>query len=333
LKKYKYKILVRIKKLLLFPKHAYNYYNSGKLLNTSVQLKMNVSLLLALQFEDEFTRKDVIIRYKAFKDKFYEDDNDSLLLYKKLMTERFKEKPYKNKIEDSFDTLFKSIENHGFNDNYPIEVNSQFKLLDGSHRLSAAIVNGIDEVPISVVSTKNKILFNTRLLERYNFNKSELASINESETRLFLDLGVYFPVIIWPPAMQFIDEIEKSLNYEIKLKCHLELDCVKFESFVREIYEVDDIEDWKVDKKLNAMQSDINSVSVFFINFNDPLYRKKSRNSALISMKGEKLKEQIRSTYKSKIQNYIYDIIVHTGDNFIHNKKIMQITNAYLNDK
>jgi len=332
LKKAIYKILVLIKRLLLFPKQAITLYHSGKQLGNNVQLKMDVALLLAFQYDNEFARKDVIIRYKALKDKFFNSDEHGFALYEKLMSERYKEKPFKNKIEDSLDGLFNNMKVNGFDDNYPIPVNSEFRLLDGSHRLAAALANGIQEVPVSVLTTKKKVCFTTNLLQQYNFNEAELSSINDTETKLFLDLGVYFPVIIWPTASQFVDDIENDLGYETKFRFNLELSEAKFETFVRAIYEIDHIADWKVDKKLDAMTMTQNKVSVIFIDFQSPDYRKKKDNCALISKKGEVLKQHIRSKYKSKIENYIYDIIMHTGDNYIHNKKIVEITKTYIND-
>jgi hypothetical protein len=131
LKKAIYKILVLIKRLLLFPRQAITLYRSGKQLSNNAQLKMDVGLLLAYQYDTEFARKDFIIRYKALQDKFFNNDEHGFALYEKLMSERYKDKPFKNKIEDSLDGLYANMKANGFDDNYPIPVNSEFKLLDG----------------------------------------------------------------------------------------------------------------------------------------------------------------------------------------------------------
>jgi len=310
-----------------------NCYILGKQLSNNVQLKIDIALLLAFQYDGEFARKDVIIRYKALKDKFFNEDEHGIALYQKLMSERYKEKPFKNKIEDSLDGLYANMKVNGFDDNYPIPVNSEFKLLDGSHRLASAIANGIEEVPVSILTTNKKVLFTKQLLKQYSFTTAELSSIEETQNKLFLDLGIYFPAIIWPTASQFADAIEKDLGYETKFRFDLDLSKDNFENFVRAVYEIDHIADWKVDKKLEAMTRAQNTVYVIFIDFRSPDYRKKKDNCALISKKGEILKQHIRSKYKSKIENYIYDIIMHTGDNYIHNKKIAEITKTYINEK
>jgi hypothetical protein len=35
----------------------------------------------------------------------------------------------------------------------------------------------------------------------------------------------------------------------------------------------------------------------------------------------EELKEEIRTKYKSKVDNYFHDIIIHIGDNYSHSKQ------------
>ena len=61
---------------------------------------------------------------------------------------------------------------NGFDDNYPIPVNSEFRLLDGSHRLaSAALANGIQDVPVSVLDDyeKESVCLQQTFLQQYQF--------------------------------------------------------------------------------------------------------------------------------------------------------------------
>ena len=84
---------------------------------------------------------------------------------------------------------------------------------------------------------------------------------------------------------------------------------------VRAIYAIDDIAKWKIDKKLEYMKEyDPECVEVN-IQFDDPEYRIKKSTGLLISMRGERLKKAIREKYKSRINNYFFDIIIHIGDN------------------
>lgn len=98
-----------------------------------------------------------------------------------------------------------------------------------------------------------------------------------------------------------------------------------FEHTVRAVYEIDDIAEWKVDKKLAHMTSYKKRMRVIWVELPDPEYRKKGLNNADISSVGEQLKSLLRNKYKGAVSNYIYDIVCHTGDNWQHNRGIMDI--------
>ena len=61
------------------------------------------------------------------------------------------------------------------------------------------------------------------------------------------------------------------------------------------------------------------------ISFNDPNFRHKHSNNHLISIRGEELKAKIRDKYRSKINDYFADIIIHSGDNFDHSRLSNQL--------
>ncbi|WP_406684194.1 hypothetical protein N1F78_00250 [Seonamhaeicola sp. MEBiC1930] len=330
MKKHIYKGFVLIKRMLLFPIKAINFYNIGNEISNSIVINMSPQFLLAFQYDNKsFIRKDIIIRFLAMEDKFISKNNEGIQLYLKLMKMRYKEKPFKNKISDSLDGVYNNMKENGYDKSYPIKVDSNFRLLDGSHRMAAALINNVEEVSVDIHSFGHKIDFSSLLLKQYNFSQKEISLINKKESNLFFEQGIYFPVIIWPPAMTFVDDIEKDLDLTIKRTYDLEFDDSDFYRFVREIYKIDDIAEWKVEKKIEAMHNYHLKVKVFFIEMGNPNFRKKSINANLISKKGEKLKRKIRLKYKTKINNYIHDIIVHTGDNFGQNKKIVELTKKY----
>ena len=42
---------------------------------------------------------------------------------------------------------------------------------------------------------------------------------------------------------------------------------------------------------------------------------------SILSANFTRLKEDIRTKYKLKVDNYFHDIIVHIGDNYLHTKQ------------
>ena len=71
------------------------------------------------------------------------------------------------------------------------------------------------------------------------------------------------------------------------------------------------------------------NVRIFWIDIGDPKYRKKDSNGNDISQVMEDLKIKYREKYKVKVKNYVYDIILHAGDNYDHNIKMNLIYEKY----
>ena len=61
-------------------------------------------------------------------------------------------------------------------------------------------------------------------------------------------------------------------------------------------------------------------IRIIKIEILEPNFRHKDNNH-LISKVVEELKEEIRTKYKSKVDNYFYDIIIHIGDNYSHTQQ------------
>ena len=85
-------------------------------------------------------------------------------------------------------------------------------------------------------------------------------------------------------------------------------------------YKIDDIKEWKVDLKIQGMSEYSKDIRVIKIEIPQPNFRYKD-NSHLISKVVEELKAEVRIKYKSKVDNYFHDIIIHIGDNYSHTKQ------------
>ena len=97
-------------------------------------------------------------------------------------------------------------------------------------------------------------------------------------------------------------------------------DIPQFTAYIKALYKIDDIKDWKVDLKIQGMSTYPKDIRVIKIEIPEPEFRQKANNQ-LISKAVERLKQEIRLKYKSKVDNYFHDIIVHIGDNYSHTKQ------------
>ena len=93
-----------------------------------------------------------------------------------------------------------------------------------------------------------------------------------------------------------------------------------FNEYVRNLYKIDDINKWKVERKISLMDKYPKNIRIIDIIIKNPEFRKKG-NKNLISVKVEELKRIIRKKYSNNIDNYFHDIIIHIGDNFNHTSR------------
>lgn len=135
---------------------------------------------------------------------------------------------------------------------------------------------------------------------------------------------------LWAPIKEYYNEILNEINkkypvfnyYIYKINNRQQ-----FENMVLEIYKTDDIDPNKVKNiKLKSMKE--NQFIYFTFYIKNPTFRKKG-NGNDICIDIENIKKELRTKYKTKVNNYIHDIIIHMCDNFQQNKEIKNIMKKY----
>ena len=293
-----------------------NYINLNDI--NSVYNVVPTNYLLSQQvLENSFIRYDVVVRYMAITS-FY-DKNDLISLYNKMQEKR-KGSRFSNPWK-FFKKLIVNIEREGLEHDQPILVNQDLHIVDGAHRLACALY--FKEPFISVKINKGFLPspFSLEWFRINGFTEKELDLIENRKLDLFLSNHLYFEIVLWPPVFDFFDDIERLISKEYSIIEKNDYSNMKnFNEYVRNLYKIDDIKRWKVDIKINYMNTYAKNIRVIKINIPEPDFRKKS-NGKYISRRVEDLKYKIRKEYSKKIDNYFYDVIVHIGDNYIHSSK------------
>ena len=179
-----------------------------------------------------------------------------------------------------------------------------------------------------------KINYSRKWFCENGFDESEFAVIDEKRVHLFRGSGLFFQVVIWPPAAHIFDAIEADLARRVSIIDSRELafteDC-ELARFVREIYSIDDINKWKVEKKIWLMRGFEQRIRVIWVELPRSGFRPKNSNpDVMISLTAEQLKKELRGHYRSRIANYEYDNLLHIGDNYSHNKHIERTCSRFL---
>ena len=137
---------------------------------------------------------------------------------------------------------------------------------------------------------------------------------------------------LWPPAEEFFEEITNDLSktYEIiDIKDFEIKDKQKFESVIRNIYVIDGAREESILLKINRFANQIreNGYIQRRIAFDKPkpIFRPRGSDGKPICIQTEDLKKKYRTGYKHKIVNYVYDVIIHIGDNFKQTCELEQL--------
>lgn len=293
-------------------------------LQAQVITKMPTAALFGNQFlNGEFARYDVLLRYLAVKS-IDEGNEEFKPFYVRMQKERVGLDTYSDLIN-----LVCSIRQKGFLSRYPIPITEEGLLVDGAHRLACALYFQVEEVPVTIRHSREKIDYGRQWFVERGFAEKLLICLDRTRNELFERHGVWFPVLLWATVSPWFDEISEKICslYKVKWKKELSLNAC-FPEFVRAVYAIDDIDRWKVELKIWHMEKYEKRVFMLILEIPDPKFRQKERPISYLSQAGETLKQWIRETYKSQVSDYFYDVICHVGDNHEHNRRIMDIVRA-----
>ena len=295
----------------------------------------------------KFSRLDIIVRSCFLNSintddyKFYRD------LYRKM---QFMRTGHNNHVKgipwtEEFLLLNMSFYKNGYLEKYPLIVNEDGHLINSSHRAALCLHHKIDNIPTltcedwqnhlekSGSKTKTYFSYGLEWFEQNNFTKKEIDTIRGKKNQVFDELNLFFYAIIWPPANRFFGEILTDINSSHDVIAFKKINLGNnLRSIVKEIYEIDDIEEWKVNKKIESMFDSTESTDAMIIKINlfGTQFRSKTRfPNSTISVDAEKIKRQIREKYKSQINNYFYDNIIHMSDNYEHVDHMSEVFEKY----
>ena len=141
-----------------------------------------------------------------------------------------------------------------------------------------------------------------------------------------------FAGIIWGPAVKYHKEINEIFSkYSIPMfSIGLNLGDY-YDQFVYDIYNEEDTPKWKIHKKVEHMKnSEDKKVKVIFfdIDTSKTFYHERKKYSVFANV--EHMKEEVRNTYKDKIDDYFFDIIFHLTDNQKELDYTAEVLNRYL---
>lgn len=272
-------------------------------------------LMLQQYIDGEFNRFDIIVRLLAVEN-FYRNNDYGFRMYEKMQEKRVRE-GYSSVAVKRFKALIDSFEQKKYDGKSEIIVDSNLRLIDGAHRMALAIYHKIPNVKIRIDKCVRDINYGIEWFQQY-FLLADCKILEDKLMQVSAEWMRPIKGIIWPSAMSYKDEIRKYIDGKFRVLSYKDYEFPKeiFIRFVKGVYQIDDIADWKVNSKLKHLVSgEKYHIRVMDIDIKYPEFRVKKYGKT-ISRVGEDLKKDVREKFKNSIDNYYYDIIFHSADNY-----------------
>lgn len=231
-----------------------------------------------------------------------------------------------------FKKLIESYDSNGFDESKPIELSRDHIIMDGAHRLALAVATGKEFVPVKVYNCPfNRVADYGRFYE-IGFTRDECSLIKSKTEGLLSQFGYDYVGVIWPPAYRFADDIVNDLNeiaperFRVVKTRDMNLSAKDFEGFLRTMYHTDILDlpgmRSKTQRIMECTSEAKNgyNLRVFYLHINNPKIGTNEKNYTPQSLEVKRIKEIIRTRYKSKLEKYVYDVIMHISDNYIQSK-------------
>jgi hypothetical protein len=258
-----------------------------------------------------FLRPDLVVKYMCFLTHHSEEFEQWKAFYIKMMEVRSN--------VNATERLIKNIE-YFHASNSEIEsmllCDKGLTLVDGSHRLASSVISHKSMLGVYVKESKGINFCPDFRKSLYLSKDKELNSIfNKAQMDFFIKSGAAPFFMIWNhinsnTGEEIYSEIHRK--YGVLKEKHMSLSNQNI-SKIRKLYAADFIAEWALELKIKNLQLRCNSFQILFISPRNFEYRRNAHNR-LINKDLEKYKNKLRSRYKSKVNCYYSDILIHSSD-------------------
>ena len=275
-----------------------------------------------------FKRFDIIVRLLAI-DNYFGKNDYGFDFYCRMQASR-KSKRWVSPSVERFRSLIESYAKNGYNEKSKIILDENLQLVDGSHRIAMAIYYQIPTITALVRSRRYDVFYGIEWFKVNGFTDKECQILVKRFESLKKSYITPFVCTLWAPVHEYFDEITEKLRIfgetaEIRDFAYSE---DEYAFYTRGIYHVDDIEKWKIEKKIDYMHKsspDCHLMRMVALYLEEPKFRLKAKTNNTLSVQCELIKKLIREAYKDKVKNYYHDIIIHIGDNYRQNRHIYRL--------
>lgn len=277
--------------------------------------------LTELQWEsNDLERADLIVRAMTARDLLAGCSSSPWPeIYERMQIARIGQQTTEN-----FKKLLDSVSWRGFNPSFPIKVNQNGHLIDGSHRLSIAIVLGLRHVPVEIVNGP---------ANSYGFDflgshlpEPDVMMIRQAESELMSLAGMFSVAIVFPPAMAHFESIVGKVHEfgTVFAVSKVTIDS-KIQDFVLSMYESDEVEKFEITSKTAFLDKFAPQFGVINVYLNKRDLRIKGLSRSSIMLEAERLKAEILQSVGPNVDGHFHNVTVHVGQNHFQNRHLCDL--------
>lgn len=233
--------------------------------------------------------------------------------------------------------LFDNLENRS---NSNITITSDGLLVDGiwsiAELLSKVDIKNLnDEIPELEVEIQSRDPKPPRTEEwtKSNFSPETAQTIIDHRNTLLESLGTTFYAFLWPAAADHFDWLEAQIREEGNVISTTDFSNItQFDRVVRDLYSVDKrTDDWRIGKKIYELKKYEGPLRVVTFELPNPEFKPNERPR--LSKRAQELKSNCRKELYTKLDSYVFDIILHITDNYKQNRHAAQVVNSIRSGK
>lgn len=226
-----------------------------------------------------------------------------------------------------FQELIHSVQQKGlYTDRYPISLAQDGKFNDGSHRLACALAWGVEAIPVKFTTRKNGTdSYGRAWFENRDFSDELLNDLDQRLLNILLTTGSASIMIVWPPAQQFSEEIKSIVSKRFPIIWKAEsISPENIEGLIEKIYFNNDVQDWKIQRKIFNMTEYTPKISVFAFILQDQRYKLNQKSKAYFSDTAKSLQAEIEDEYKDKLEVSTHDSLIFCSGNPLTSRSILK---------
>lgn len=225
----------------------------------------------------------------------------------------------------------------------PIDVDRDMRLIDGSLRLAVALYEGYDFINVRCCDRsilRHRYVYGRDYLWSIGFSDSELQIVETMVERLLEECRYYNTCIIWPPAKNIYDDLQRALseyepdNITIYDYWDTTMTFEELSGFIDMAYKKDDAQTWAIQMKSEFMykasqiDNDIYPIRFLRIRIKNPDYIVKPVSGQPYSQESLRCKETLRAIFRDKVKFYERDVVIHISDNYLQSQYLWLLTHV-----